>query len=348
VETGIRSTAIPVGKNMKILYLSCHSSLEYDEGKLFTELGHTVFSFGAYLNPMSPHDIKRPGYQGYYDDHLVSVANQFSKDNLHKEMIDWADVIMVMHKPEWIIQNWDKMKKKTVVWRTIGQSVSENEHSLAIMRGEGMKIVRYSPNENTIPGYLGHDAIIRFYKDENEFTGYTGEKDTVITLAQSMKKRGLFCGYDIFEECTKGFNRIIYGPDNEDTDMAGGALSYEEMKQVMRENRVYFFTGTYPAPYTLNFIEAFMTGIPVVAIGPSLANLDIFPKHYLYEVDQFITNGVNGYISENKKELTKYVKKMIEEPELAKQIGAKGRETATLLFGKENIKQQWGEFFNSL
>ena len=34
---------------MKILYLSCHSILEYDEVKLLTGMGHYVFSPGAYV-----------------------------------------------------------------------------------------------------------------------------------------------------------------------------------------------------------------------------------------------------------------------------------------------------------
>lgn len=348
MEAGIRYAAVFVGKNMKILHLSCHSVLEYYESKLFTELGHEVFSFGAYLNPESPYDNKRPGYKGMYNDHLISIATQYSKENLHQEMIDWADVIVVMHKPEWIIGNWEKMKKKKVIWRTIGQSIRDNENSLAIMRNEGLKIVRYSPAESRIPGYLGHDAIIRFHVDKNEYDGYCGIFPIVITFAQSMKKRGVFCGYDIFEEVTRPFPRLIFGPDNEDTGMTGGAVSYEDLKNTLRHYRAYFYTGTYPASYTLNFIEAFMMGIPIVAIGPSLANLNIFPNHFLYEVDQFIQNGVNGFISEDKNELRTYVQQLLEDEELAKRIGKAGKETAIQLFDKDLIASQWKEFFENL
>jgi hypothetical protein len=324
------------------------SVLEYYETKLFTELGHTVFSFGSYINPMNPHDNKRPGYPGTYNDHLVSVTMQCSQGNLHQEFIDWADVIIFMHKPEWIISNWDKIKHKRVIWRTIGQSIKDNENSLAIMRNQGLKIVRYSPCEQRIPGYLGEDAIIRFYADKEEYKDYSGEIPIVITLCQSMKRRGKFCGFDIFEEVTRPFPRVIFGPDNEESGMSGGAISYEDMKNTLRHYRCYFYTGTYPASYTLNFIEAFMTGIPVVAIGPSLANLDEFPNHYLYEVDQFIQNGVNGFISEDKNELRTYVQNLIENPELAKQIGQEGRNTAISLFDREIIAKQWEEFFNTI
>ncbi|MFY0784083.1 hypothetical protein AB1K18_28080 [Peribacillus simplex] len=39
------------------------------------------------------------------------------------------------------------------------------------------------------------------------------------------------------------------------------------MKQEMRENRAFFYTGTRITSYTLGFIEAFMTGIPIVSIS---------------------------------------------------------------------------------
>jgi hypothetical protein len=328
---------------MNILYLSCHAILEHDEVKLLTELNHNVFALGSYINPKKPHDNKRPGFKGFYDDHLQAVAIQYSKENLHQELIDWADVIIVMHRPDWILNNWSRMKHKKVIWRTIGQSQPQIEGDLALVRGDGLKIVRYSPLERTIEGFAGEDAVIRFYKNSKEFKGYTGEKNRVITVAQSMKRRNDFCGFNIFEQVTNGMERRLYGPDNEDSGIEGGLLSYADLKKAYRENRVYFYTGTYPASYTLNFMEALMTGIPIVAIGKELANLNYF-KMDAYEVDKIIENGVNGFVSNNITELREYVQMLLNDHELAKRIGQAGRETAIKLFDKELIKNQWRDF----
>lgn len=333
---------------MNILYLSCHSVLEYLETKLLTEIGHNVFSFGSYVNPAQPHDIKRPGFDGAYNDHLLSVVIQCSKENLHQELIDWADAIIVMHRADWISYNWHKMKNKKVIWRTIGQSVKDVEGSLALFRTEGLKIVRYSPEENRIPGYIGEDAIIRFYQDDNEFKGWIGNETKVITVVQSMKKRGAFCGYDIFDNVTNGLPRVVYGPDNVDIECNGGQLTYDQLKHQLRKNRVYFYTGTYPASYTLAFIEAFMTGIPIVAIGESLYNLGYYENHLMYEVHKIIKNGVNGYVSDNLDELKKYINMLLNDHELARKIGEEGRKTAIELFGINTIKKQWTDFLNNL
>lgn len=333
---------------MKILYLSCHSILEHDEVKLFTELGHQVFSFGGYRNPEAPHDPKRPGFKGFYSDQLEAVAIQCSQDNLHQELIDWADVIIIMHRSDWAISNWEKIKHKKVILRTIGQNTSETESRLVVLRSQGLKIVRYSPEERNLGGYVGEDAMIRFYLDPDEFRGYTGGINAVMTVCQSMKQRGIFCGYDIMRNVFESFASVVFGPGNEEIDCWGGLLTYDELKKAYQNHRVYFYTGTYPASYVLNFMEAFMTGIPIVAIGRGLANIKLFPDTDVYEVDKIISNGINGYVSDDIEELKGYIQLLLNDPEKAKEIGQKGRETAIELFGKEKIKAEWKAFFDSL
>ena len=340
--------------SMKILYLSCHSVLEFDEVSLFTDLGHQVFSMGSYMQPTAPHDPKRPPIvNGLNDKHLQDLYVASSKDNIHPDLIEWADTIIVMHKPEWIVLNWQKMKHKNVIWRTIGQSVTDVEDLLAIPRREGLKIVRYSPAEKRIPRYLGEDRIIRFYKKPEEYKDYNGNIPAVMTVSQSMKSRISaggedFCNFHIFDEATRGFERSLFGPHNEDSGIPGGELTYDELKAAYRNYRVYFYTGTYPASYTLNFIEAMMTGIPVVAIGPIRADINVFPGMNLYEVHEIIQSGENGYWSDEVGLLHALVDKLISHPEEAKAIGEKGRQRAIELFGYDTIKNNWKEFLDSL
>jgi glycosyltransferase involved in cell wall biosynthesis len=334
---------------MKMLYLSCHSILEYDEVSLFTELGIDVFSYGAYLNPGKPGDEKRPAIKGCkYNDHLIQVAMQYGKENLHPELIEPFDVIMVMHKPEWVTNNWGKLRHKCVIWRSIGQSTIDVESRLQPCRAQGLKIVRYSPMEMTIPGYLGHEAIIRFYKDPEEYGEWNGKDKKVITIGQSMKKRNPFCHFDVFDTATQGYKRVLYGPDNDDAgDINGGVLSYEDLKKELRNSRVYFYTGTQPACYTLNFIEALMTGIPIVAQGPATGNMSSIAQ-YTYEIPILIQDGINGFWSDDIGHLNNAIKRLMEDEKFARVIGNRGREKAIELFGKNIIKRQWRTFFDKL
>jgi len=327
---------------MKLLYLSCHSILEYDELKLFEELGIEYFSLGSYIDPQKPVDPIRPPLTQQVDPELLKIAPD--RNHIPKEFFDKFDVIVVMHIPEWIYDNWENMKHKTVIWRSIGQSTAAIEEKMFKYRQEGLKIVRYSPYEAYIPQTAGADAIIRFYKDPDEFRGYTGVQRQVITLAQDMKNRAEYCNYDTFLKITEGLPTRLYGNRNEASgELNGGYQTYEGMKQLMRDNRVYVYTGTQPASYTLNFIEAFMTGIPVVAIGSKFANsLNIAGA--TYEVESIINNAVNGFCSNDINKLKEYTRRLLDDEKMARRIGRMGRETAITLFGKENVKAKWAKF----
>ena len=337
---------------MKLLYLSCHSILEYDELKLFTELGIDWFSLGSYINPKTPHDPKRPGIDAPVKEHFMEIDIQFSKDNLSPELVAWADVIMVMHKTEWITQNLAKLEGKKVVWRTIGQSVAWTERDLEGYRNM-LRIVRCSPKEMSIPSYLGAEAFIRFYKDPEEFRDWNGNNPRLVSFVQSPQQRSVFCRSDILEGIMSEFPSDLYGTDTEAVPVIGrGRTSYEDQKKILQDARVYLYTGTYPASYTLSFIEAMMTGIPIVAIGSDLANpsdhISHFQNQRTYEIEDIIKNGVNGYISNDINELKQYIQALLENKELAQKIGEEGRKTAIELFGKETIKQQWKKFFETI
>jgi hypothetical protein len=342
----------------RILYLSAHSILEYDEVSILHELGHDVFSPGAYVEPQNPGNAyARPDVKGLrYDPYIVDqyhkiggmYPGQDAKDYLTPEFISNFDIIIVMHMPRWIVKNWDAFKGKKVVWRTIGQSIDKVEESLKPFRDKGMKIVRYSPKEREIPGYLGEDAIIRFYKDPEEFKGWTGEKNYIVNFTQSMKSRGEHCNWQVFNLITSGLPTIVYGPNNEDLgEVSGGFLGYEDLKKELRLNRVYLYTGTQPSSYALNFIEAWMTGIPIVALGPKFTE-SIYKDHHLYEVSSLIQNEVNGFWSNNVDELRNYCMTLLNDSGLADKIGKAGRASAIEYFAKDKIREEWRKFIDSL
>lgn len=341
---------------MKILYLSCHSILEYDEVKLFHELGHEIFSPGAYVEPDNPGDASlRPGIPGLIND--PKIAEQYhalnakypgddGKDHLTKEFVDNFDCVIVMHLPRWVHYNWRIMSHKPVIWRTIGQSISQVEQSLQSYRQQGLKIVRYSPKERTIPGYIGEDALIRFYKDPDDYGPWNGDTERIITFAQHMKSRNQACNYDFFEQTTRPFNRHLFGPGNEGESWTSGKVPFEQLQDEMRNNRAYFYTGTHPASYTLNFMEAWMTGIPIVGIGHERGNATYFPGHNLYEVPDLVRHGTSGFISDDMGTLRNAIDNLMKDKSLAEDISAAGREDAIKHFGKQTIKEQWREFLD--
>lgn len=339
---------------MKIHYMSVHSILEWDEVSLLTELGHEVFSNGAYLDPQGHKLLPRPEIKGakYYPEY-EKLAREFPRTNLPEGLIEPFDILMVMHQPEWISENWDRIKHKKVIWRSIGQSTPHVENQLRKMRYEGMKVIRYSPMEAQIPGFIGEDAMIRFYKDPDELNGWNGNTIRVINLSQSLFARKNFLHYDQVMAITNGFPFLVYGNANDNLGpLNGGELTYENLKGVYRDNRAFLYAGTWPACYTLSLMEAMMTGIPCVCIGSKMAEqIPEIPQNdrfKFYEIPSFIKNGQNGYFSDDINELRQDLHLLLEDHGLAKRIGEAGRETAIQMFGKKKIKEQWQRFLVSL
>lgn len=327
---------------MRILYLSCHSILEYDELSILERLGIDYFSLGSYIQPQSPVDPIRPALTRQVDQSILRIAPDRSA--MPKSFVDLFDTIIVMHVPEWIEANWQNIKHKRVIWRTIGQSTPAIELRMQQYVKEGLQIVRYSPRERNLANFAGETALIRFTKDPNEFSGYTGESPQAICISQNMKHRGEFCNYEAFEKIAQGLNVKLYGTSNESSgDLSGGFLTYEKMKQLLQTSRAFIYTGTQPASYTLSFIEAMMTGIPVIAIGAKLAN-SLHISGEMYEIEDMIDDGYNGYISDDVQYLRSKVETLALNPSLARTIGARGRQTAISLFGMDQITEQWGQF----
>ena len=334
---------------MKIHYISCHSVLEYDEFKLFTEMGLEVFSNGAYRDPKGAYTLPRPAVEGAtFFEKYSDLAAIHPKTDLPSELINPFDAIMIMHLPEVLFSNWPKFKNKRIIWRSIGQSTPSLEARLKPLRDEGLQIVRYSLKEKKLPNFAGLDAIIQFYKDPDEYSGWIGDTDEVVNFTQTLLGRRYFCHYDELMRLGEGFNFKVYGTGNEDLGkFNGGELPFELMKDKMRRARVCLYAGTWPAPYTLTLIEAMMIGIPVVAIGKKMAeDVQGAEKLDFYQVPEIIENGRNGFISDDIGELRQTIRYLLDNHESAKKIGAAGRETAINLFGKDLVKSKWASFLN--
>jgi glycosyltransferase involved in cell wall biosynthesis len=334
---------------VKIHYISDHSILEYDEVQLLLDLGHEVFSNGAYLDPAGHITLPRPALKGgqFYQEY-ADLARTSARTDLPTGLIDPFDVIIVMHSPNVIIQNWEKLKHKTVIWRSIGQSVPHLERALAPMKAEGLIVVRYSPKERHLADYMGEDALIRFYKDENVYGGWTGEKGGVVSFTQSLKGRRDFCHYDEIMPVIEKFDGTVYGPGNEDLGKYnGGQVPFEQQLEIMRSAGVMVYGGTWPAPYTLSFIEALMMGLPIVAISKALAHIRKFEGIDFYEVDELLAE-CSGIVCNTVEQMIVETDRLLHNPVHANVISARQRELAMRHFSKAAISKQWADLLEAL
>jgi glycosyltransferase involved in cell wall biosynthesis len=348
---------------MKILYLSCHETLEFDELKVLDKLGHQVFSFGHYIDPRRPcHPTKSEKLDIKIDEELLEkfkfyhnydeIVERFDKitikdilgiyyKKIHKEFAKLFDVLIVAHFEENLTLNWDSFKNKPVIVRYIGQP--QTHFSPYVSK---VKKVAYSNTEKYINRFHDFDAVIRPYVDTNYYQGWTGEKDYVLTINKWMKKRGDYSAWNTYLDVTAGFNRIVGGFENEDISFSAGDLSPAEIQKLRVEAGVYFSTCTKPGPFTYSFMEALSTGIPTVSIGPKIGSVS--PDKPTFEAHTYIENGVSGFWSDDVKELRGYLQLLLEDKNLARQISKGGREAALKYFSIDKNMADWKNLLEKL
>lgn len=324
----------------RILLLTAHSIAEHDDLRMLHEMGHEVFSIGAYTNPRSPTDDKRPAlpqvpfYPGLAS--MVDGDQMFYKAHLPQVIIDWSDVIIAHHFVyDWIAGQWARIRHKRVIWRTCGQTAPELEQFMGYLRPEGLQIVRYSPKErHNGPWFAGEDAMIRFGKEPAEWDGWTGDQPVIGNITQDMVGRADACGLGSWLAGTEGLPAKPAGPMSQDLPGGIGSLDYESMRDYLRSIRTYFYTGTLPAPYTLGLIEAMMTGVPVVSIGAEAWGLP----------DLFEGAEITGLSANTAAQARTLLTAFLNDEHLAKAEGQKQRARAIELFGMDTVREQWREF----
>ena len=317
--------------------------------------GLDVFSPGAYLNPEGLGG--RPAIHGLkYRQEWLDAWNKVPSDSTKEPplsdqkahltlgLLEHFDAVMIMHVPGWLTSNWEVLKKwgGEVFWRDIGQTNFEQEAMLGRYVKEGLKIIRYSPKSQMLNNYAGEHALIRFSKDPDDFLPWVGDRREIITIAQSMKDREPACGYNIFVDSTRPFQRRLFGNNNQSAGpLWSGQLTYQRLIEQLSWCRCYFYTGTYPAPYTLNFMEAAMAGIPIVAIGSELAR---FPH---YEVADLLADwGLDDWVGASTHDLEGLCRLTLSmSDDEAKERSDAQRKGAQETFSYEAVLPQWKELF---
>lgn len=344
---------------MKILYYSVHGVLEYDELLLFHQMGHEVFSLGLYFDhdpdgPPRPDIHIRPRPPFKTDPALLAkfketgcaraYPNDRSNTVLTPAFLREFDLFVVMHDGPFIAENWEVLRHVPVVWRTIGQGLDVFEPLMRGPKATGLKIVRYSPHEERAPAYAGQDALIRFYRDEALYGPWNGNRKAALHYTTSFSARYPE-EYRLFRETVRGLDYALGSGGNEDDPKAIGYHSYEEQREMLRDHRAYFYCCAFSIPYNLAYIEALMSGTPMVVYHDA----DMARAHRgYYEASALIEDGVSGLVVTSPDQGRDVLTRLFADDAFAASISTGGRRRAMELFSRENAVRNWTWFLATI
>ena len=328
---------------MNIFYYSVHHILEDDEVRMLKRLGHNVFRLGTRDRTSStaqwrPDIGLTPAEERIYDIY-ERLGGRYHGGATPDEVIpptflDHFSAVIVMHSAEFLISYWEKLRRCAVVWRTIGQAVDSYEDALRPLRQQGLKIVRYSERELEVPNSLGQEAIIRFCKDPQQLAGWHGQDGKVLTFSNTFHQRypAEAADYGVF---AKRFDCILGGAQNETFPQSIGVVDSLEQIRLYQGCAAYLYCTGLDIPYTLNFMEAWMVGAPMLVFAPQER---IGPY---YEIDRIVRDGETGFVCRDLASLEQRARELQVDRALAERISAAGQLAAISFFGLDTISRQW-------
>lgn len=159
---------------------------------------------------------------------------------------------------------------------------------------------------------------------------YGGDLRRGITVVNGAEKRPRITGYDLFLAARE---RIPLDAAGMGTEKLGGLgdVPYRDLHHRMAAYRFLFSPMRYTS-LPLAVIEAMTIGMPVVALATT-------------ELPAVIEDGVTGFVSCDPERLYGGMRRLLDDHDLARQMGANARRVAAARFGLDRFRRDWDAAF---
>ena len=347
-----------MARSLKILYWSCHEILEFDDLRMLTDQGHEVFSLGVYADPAAQGLFRRPLPQFFRGDHYKAYCGSTSHgaEDIDPQFAARFDVAFVNHMPQWIEAAIKCMNGKPIVYRSIGQSNSGSESLLRPMLGS-IKIVRYSEREVNLPGFLPADRVIYFGKPLEDFSSSWVGGGKVVTFHNGYKDRSFASTPSLaqFVELAESGPYELWGASNEGVACSRGMASPAQQVEIYRTCGLYLYVPTVPPSYTLSFMEAMGTGVPILAPTAALIDRTVSVEHrsnagflpQRYEIESLL-GGDSRLLFGSVEEIPGKAAFLLGNKEYAAAVSITLRRAFAEIFDARKIGCEWSDFLEEI
>ena len=163
--------------------------------------------------------------------------------------------------------------------------------------------------------------------DVSEYGGYSGDREVVLQVGNMLQERDLMMGYSLSKKIVRDHPLTILGMN---PNIPGSHLSrgFQDLLEHFRSSRVFVNTTVeeFEDGYNLSMLEAMATGMPVVSS---------------WNRSSPIEDGKNGYVSKDPEYLNWRIDSLLKNPEEARRLGDKARETVQEKFPLKRFLQSW-------
>lgn len=171
--------------------------------------------------------------------------------------------------------------------------------------------------------------VIRHGLDSDLFCPGLGDKTNhLLSVCNDWVNRTLPCGFDTWQEVSKGFPVKVVGAT---PGFSEPAKSTSELVEFYQKSRVFLNTSRF-SPIPMSLMEAASCECAIVTThNPMIAEL--------------IENGKNGFISNCTKQLREYCQLLLNDEALALELGRNARKTILEKFSLKKFVDDWNDLF---
>ena len=171
--------------------------------------------------------------------------------------------------------------------------------------------------------------VIPLAVDVGDYGGWTGEEAAGLRVANHVAQKGRYLRWDLHEAAFGGLPWRLVGV-NPDRAGVEPARSWDDLRRLLRRHRFYIHTA---APgledgYNMSTLEAMATGMPILAsCHPTTPVID----------------GVSGFVSDDPAALRDAARRLLDDREMAREMGAAARQTVERDFPMAGFVARWRE-----
>lgn len=185
-------------------------------------------------------------------------------------------------------------------------------------------ISNYSVNSWRFEGdpiIVHHGIDTRLFDNKN-----IKRKNQVLSVVNDWKNRDAECGYYIWLDITKGLPVKVVG-DN--PGLSESAKDVYDLVDQYNQSSIFLNTAIFsPIPTVL--LEAMACGCCIISTKCGM-------------VGEIIENGINGFISDDKNELRKYIELCLNDEDLCRKMGSNARRTIVEKFSLSKFVENWNK-----
>lgn len=164
--------------------------------------------------------------------------------------------------------------------------------------------------------------------DHNIFTVYSGTINSGVSVVNHFASRDVFCGWELWQKIAKSVPTHLIG---ENPGISKSINNVSELVKSLSEYR-FFLNTSQLSPCPLSLLEAACIGLPIVSTAKQ-------------NIPDFFTHGVNAFLSNDESELIGYCKQLLENKDLAHQIGMNARSLIIDKFSIDKFVENWNNIF---